>query len=495
MERQIASPSYPAAHTMSSDPSQQEALAEQLLELAMRSGAKAAEVFQSQSLSRPVFFEANRLKQLESSQSEGIALRLWCDDRPGLAVAYGPIEPQALVEKAIALSQLNEPETIELAPSSQVQYPDLGTETSVNQLVDWGKEAIALIRDYNPDLLCASEWECDLETIRLINSNGLDCGYTDTTLSCYLSAEWIRGDDFLSVSDGQTQRGTLDPVALAQQVMQRLDWAKRSASSPAGRVPVLFTAKAADMLWGTVQAAMNGKQVVEKASPWGDRLGELVTSTALTLSQQPDAGPFSCPFDDEGTPTQAMTLIKEGVLQLFYTDRTVGRELMSGTTGNGFRPGLGSYPTPGLFNLMIQPGVKSLTDLIGSLKKGIIVDQMLGDGAGISGDFSVNVELGYRAGERHDGGRECVHGSEEFGGRGRGCRLEWILLHAFSDCGGVIDDRAGLMLPVNALDRRSPSGLPPSTHHDPSPSPTHHPQSESQSHANADQSLAVLPRA
>jgi PmbA protein len=381
---------------MSSDQSQQELLAEQLLDLAMRSGADAAEVFQSQSLSRPVFFEANRLKQLESSQAEGVALRLWQAGRPGLAVAEGSVEPQALVEKAIALSQLNEPETIELAPASQLQYPNLGEEVSVNQLVEWGKEAIALLRDANPDLLCASEWECDLETIRLINSNGLDCGYTDTTLSCFLSADWIRGDDFLSVSDGQTQRNSLDPIALAQQVLQRLEWAKTSAPPPVGRVPVLFTSKAADMLWGTVQAAMNGKQVVEKASPWGDRLGEPVTSKALTLSQQPDQGPFSCPFDDEGMATQPITFIKEGVLQLFYTDRSVGRALASGSTGNGFRSGLGSYPTPGLFNLIVQPGSRSLSDLIGTLQQGIVVDQMLGGGAGISGEFSVNVELGYR---------------------------------------------------------------------------------------------------
>jgi PmbA protein len=380
---------------MSSDNSRQ-AVAERLLELAARSGAEAAEVFQSQSLSRPVFFEANRLKQLESSESEGIALRLWREGRPGLAVAYGPVEPQALVDRAIALSQLNEPETIELGPASTAHYPDLGEAVPVEQLVEWGKEAIALIRQAYPELLCTAEWECDVETTRLVNSQGLDCGYTDTTLSGYIEAEWVRGDDFLSVADGQTQRGSLDPTALAQQVLQRLEWAKTNASSLTGRIPVLFTAKAADMLWGTVQAALNGKQVIERASPWSDRLGEPVMATDITISQQPDAGPFSCPFDDEGTPTQPITFIKDGVLQLFYTDRTIGRTLGSGTTGNGFRPGLGSYPTPGLFNLVIQPGFKPLSDLIRTLDHGIIVDQMLGGGAGISGEFSVNVDLGYR---------------------------------------------------------------------------------------------------
>ncbi|MBF2003595.1 MAG: TldD/PmbA family protein [Synechococcales cyanobacterium M58_A2018_015] len=381
---------------MRDESAQQAAVAEELLHLAARSGAEAAEVFQSYSLSRPVFFEANRLKQLESSQVEGVALRLWRDGCPGLAVAYGPVEPQMLVDRALALSQLNQPEIIELASSSQSHYPDLGEPVAVDQLVTWGKEAIELIREVYPELLCTAEWECDRETTRLINSQGLDCGYTDVTLSCYLSAEWVRGDDFLSVADGQTQRGSLDPVALAQQILQRLEWAETNAPSLNGRVPVLFTAKAADMLWGTVQAALNGKQVIERASPWSDRLGERVMSSNLTIAQQPDAGPFSCPFDDEGTPTQPITFIKNGVLQLFYTDRTIGRALGSGTTGNGFRPGLGSYPTPGLFNLIIEPGFQSLPELIASIDHGIVVDQMLGGGAGISGDFSVNVDLGYR---------------------------------------------------------------------------------------------------
>lgn len=381
---------------MGSENLQQEASPEQLLELAAKAGAEAAEVFQVSSLSRPVFFEANRLKQLESAQSEETALRLWRDGRPGLAVACGPADAQTLVERALALSRLNEPETIELATDGQTVYPDLGSPVPAEVLVEWGKQAIALIRAPYPEILCSAEWDCEVETTHLINSQGLDCRYTDTTLSCYLSAEWVRGDDFLSVGDGLTQRGSLEPAALANHILQRLEWAKENVAPPTGRVPVLFTAKAADMLWGTVQSALNGKLVIEKSSPWSDLLGQQVISDALTVSQEPDAGPFSCPFDDEGTPTRSLVFIQNGVLQLFYTDRRTGRLLGGGTTGNGFRPGLGSYPTPGLFNLLIQPASLSLLELIGKLDEGLVVDQMLGGGAGISGDFSVNVDLGYR---------------------------------------------------------------------------------------------------
>lgn len=369
---------------------------EQLLELARKSGATSAEVYQSRTLSKPVFFEANRLKQLESSQSEGVALRLWREGRPGLAVAYGSVEPQDLVDRAIAMCQLNQPEAIELTEAQMVDYPDLGDVTSVEELIVMGKQAIAQIRDIYPEVLCTAQWECESETTRLMNSTGLDCHYTDTTLSCFLTAEWVRGDDFLSVVDGQTQRCSLNPEKVVGQILQRLAWSQENVLPTTGRLPILLTAKAADILWDTVQEALNGKRVVENATPWSDRLGQSVTSDSLSLSQQPDIGPFSCPFDDEGTPTQPLLLIREGQLQKFYSDRTTSKLLGCNTTGNGFRPRLGSYPTPGLVNLLVQPGRDSLSDLIGKLDEGLIVDQMLGSGAGISGDFSVNVELGYR---------------------------------------------------------------------------------------------------
>ncbi|MEO1209282.1 MAG: TldD/PmbA family protein [Cyanobacteria bacterium J06638_20] len=380
---------------MGSDFQHSSSLAEELLERALRSRVEAAEVYQANARSRPVFFEANRLKQLEVSQSEGLALRIWRDGRPGLAVAYGPVDLLTLVDRAIALSQLNDPEMIEMATASSGQYPDLGQAVPVERLVDWGKEAIEQVRLSFPELLCSAEWECDRETTRLLNSEGLDCGYTDTTLSCYMEAELIRGDDFLSVADGQTRREHLDPIDLADQLLQRFHWAKGNVPPPTGRVPVLFTSKAADMLWSTVQSALNGKQVIERASPWSDRLGDMVVSPLITLTQNPEAGPYSCPFDDEGSPTQPITFLKEGMLQLFYTDRKIGRSLGSGTTGNAFRPGLESYPTPGLFNLLVQPGVKSFEAIIQEMSCGLIVDQMLGDSAGISGDFSINVEVGY----------------------------------------------------------------------------------------------------
>ncbi|PZV26816.1 MAG: peptidase C69 [Snowella sp.] len=369
---------------------------EKLLTLAQDAGAEEAEVYYSRSQSHPVFFEANRLKQLESSESEGTALRVWRDGCPGLAVAYGPVDPQALVEKAIALSLLNPPETPELNESRTQIAESVGKTIPVETLVEVGKKAIAQIREAYPEVLCSGELECEEDQTILLNSKGLHCEHQDTAISYYFGVEWIRGEDFLAVYDGEYSREKINPNQIVEQILQRLIWAKDNASSPTGKVPVLFTPNAATMLWGTVIAALNGKRIVEDSSPWSQKLGEQVLSDLLTFSQDPKLIPYDCPFDDEGTPTQALTLINQGKIEQFYSDRTIARNLGYAPTGNGFRPGLGGYPTPNLVNCIIESGEGSLSELISQMGNGLVIDQILGGGPDISGDFSINVDLGYR---------------------------------------------------------------------------------------------------
>lgn len=369
---------------------------EQILDLALKAGASHAEVYQSRAFSRPVFFEANRLKQLESSQSEGMALRLWREGCPGLAVAYGEVEPEVLVERAIALSHLNAPEEIELAPAQTHIYPNVGEMVAVEKFVEVGKDAIAKIREAYPDIICSAEFESEQETTLLLNSQGLHCEYTDTSVSYFLGVEWIRGEDFLGVYDGEYTRGSLNSDAIVRQILQRLQWAKSPAKPPTGRVPILLTANAATLFWSTIASALNGKLIIEGSSPWSEKLDEQVVSERLTLSQQPDKAPYDCPFDDEGMLTQTLSLISQGRVEQFYSDRTTARALGTQSTGNGFRPGLGRYPTPDLVNLIVEPGNKSFEELLAQLDEALVIDQILGGGADISGDFSVNIDLGYR---------------------------------------------------------------------------------------------------
>lgn len=370
-------------------------LAAQLLDLARQKGATQAEVYQTQSDSAPVTFEANRLKQLERSQSTGTALRLWKDDRPGLAVAYGAVDPETLVDRALALTDLNAPETPELAPAQRLTPDPKGTGLPVAALVEIGERAIAELRSAYPEILCSGELSCGNDRTLLMNSAGLYCDHRETSLSYYFGVEWVRGEDFLGIYDGDSSLDQLDPTPVIAGLRQRIAWAEETCAGPQGKMPVILTPHAAGLLWGTVSAALNGKQVQDGSSPWGERLEEKVMDERLSLSQDPTRDPHSCPFDDEGTPSQHLPLIQGGKVGCFYGDRTTARKLGIAPTGNGFRPSLGRYPSSSLINLIVSPGAGGLESWIGDLDCALVVDQMLGQGADLSGDFSVNVELGY----------------------------------------------------------------------------------------------------
>ncbi len=370
--------------------------AEKLLALATQGGATAAEVYLSASHSQPVFFEANRLKQLESAESLGTALRLWRGGRPGLAVAYGDFDPAQLVEKALALATLNEPEPMELAAAQTLTFPSLGTAVAVETLIADGRAAIAQLRAAYPEVLCSAELECEQTTTLLLNSQGLHCRTTDISLSAYLGVEWVRGENFLGIYEGQDARDQLQVSELVAAIRQRLDWAQDNVPAPTGRIPVIWTDKAAGLFWSAIEAATNGKRLLERSSPWSESLGQPVLDESLTLRQLPDRGPYSCPVDDEGTLTQALDLVREGRFVQAYCDRVTGRQLQQASTGNGFRPSLSRYPTPGLVNLCVEPGTGSWQDWLGELDQALLVDQVLGGGPDSSGDFSINVDLGYR---------------------------------------------------------------------------------------------------
>ncbi|MGB3786796.1 MAG: TldD/PmbA family protein [Phormidesmis sp.] len=375
-------------------------LPEQLLEGAIAQGAEAVEVYQSSSLDRPVIFEGNRLKQVETTQAEGVSLRLWKDGRPGVAVGYGPVEPTVLIEKALAISQLNQPETPRLASGEQKDFGSVGQSMPVEQLIDKGWEAIARIKEYFPEAVCEAELSCNIENTRLITSKGLDYRHQDTTLGGYLSAELVGQNDFLSVGDGVIGRDRLDVMATADSIIERMRWAERTVAPISGQVPVIFTARAADVLWDSLRSALNGKSVKEGISPWGKRWGDQVVSEAITLCQDPFVGPYSCPFDDEGMPTQLITFVERGRVNSWYTDLSIGLASdisgINGSTGNGIRSGLGGYPTPGLFNLLVTVGDLSWDALIAQQNEAIIIDQMMGEGGDITGNLSINLELGYR---------------------------------------------------------------------------------------------------
>ena len=248
--------------------------AEGLLDLAKSCGVDDVEVYEVRSHSKPISFEANKLKQIESSQGGGMALRLWRNGCPGLAVAYGDFDGDDLIDKALAISALNEPETPSLNGQNRLIYPASEVKADINILMEEGRRAIALLREAQPEILCSLNLEWETETTTIINSRGLHCQYTDTSLSASVGVEWVREDDFLAIYDGVYDNQKLDLSKIIKSILQRLEWAKNQGTIESRPLPVLFTPNAVTSLWETVSDALDGKRIVDKSSPWYDCHGK-----------------------------------------------------------------------------------------------------------------------------------------------------------------------------------------------------------------------------
>ncbi len=365
-----------------------------------RPRATGVEVYYLRTQSQPVQFENNRLKSLTTKSVEGVALRVIRDGRLGFAASTDLTRLEDLVNAALETATIGDPAEIDFAPAQQWQdtRPPVTLPTT-EALVDTGKNLIEQMHGYNPEILVDVGFNPGFGEVQILTHAGAQAHYQRQSLSVSLGGNWVRGEDFLQiysyeVTDGQAP----DYDRLLREVIQKYTWAETTTSVTGGTLPVLFTPRAvASVLAGLFESLLSGQAVVQQATPLADKVGQRVFDPQLTLAEDPSLGVSARRFDDECTPTQPQTLIDQGVVQGFYWDKTWAQRAGRTSTGNGYRGGL-SRPGAELVNVCIAPGDTPYADLVAQMSEGLIVDQVLGAGQSnqLAGEFSVNLDLGYR---------------------------------------------------------------------------------------------------
>ena len=372
---------------------------ETVIDIAKQKGIDA-EVYYLSSQDTPIEFANNRLKSLQTKAVEGIALRVIKDGRLGFASASDLSRLDELVDAAVATAEIGDPVEFEFARDVQLQEPDSNYQLpSTDKLVDLGKDAIAKVHEYNSEILVDVGFDMGSSQVQLATTGGTYAQQSDKTVSASVSGNLVKGEDFLQAYAFQVTRDEEPNYdRIVSDLLDKYRKAEQSATIKSGNYPVLFTPFAAAFtIGGLFKTILSGQAVVQKSSPLVDRVGEKVFDSRLSLTEDPTFGVSACSFDDEGTPTQKKTLINEGTVEQFYWNRLWASRGGTTSSGNGFRGGL-SRPGTSLVNLCMSPGSTSLEDLIAGMEEGIIVDQVLGAGQSnqLAGEFSVNLDLGYK---------------------------------------------------------------------------------------------------
>lgn len=363
--------------------------------------ADAAEVYYLSSQTTPIDFENNRLKSLQTKAIQGVALRVIRNGRLGFASSTDLSRIEELVDAAVQTSEIGSAAEFDFAANfhSWDGHDHSNPSATTEELVDMGNQLIQAVHDYNADILVDVSFNLRSSKMTIITSQDVYAERSNRITSASLSGNLVRGEDFLQTYSYDVARDQPpDYDRILQEVLRKFRHAEHNATISSGSFPVLFTpravASAISRLFGTV---LSGQSVVQKASPLTAQVGQTLFDSRLTLFEDPGLGVSSRTFDDEGTPTSRKAYIDHGTVMGFYWDRRWAARAGRDSTGNGFRGGL-SRPSPDLVNLCIAPGSTTTEQLISSMEEGLIVDQVLGAGQSnqLAGEFSVNLDLGYK---------------------------------------------------------------------------------------------------
>lgn len=372
---------------------------ERTLELA-QPRTEAAEAYFLEAQDTPIEFENNRLKSLQAKATRGIALRVICNGRLGFASATDLNRLEDLVDAAVQMASIGDLAEFEFArdPLPEESASEW-TPESTEAIVAIGNGLIERVRAYNNDILASAGFRQRSGRVRFATSHGSYGSRSSNLVSASLSGNLVRGEDLLEIFCSDVARDRLpDCDQLAADLLEKFRHAERGAAIASGSYPVLFVPRAVastlGRLFGTI---LSGQAIHQGSSPLAGKLGETLFDPRLTLREDPASGVSPCPFDDEGTPTTAKDLIAAGTVRNFYWDRRWAARAGCTSTGNGFRGGL-SRPVPSLANLCMAPGEVSISEAIAGIETGIVVEQVLGAGQSnqLAGEFSVNLDLGYK---------------------------------------------------------------------------------------------------
>jgi PmbA protein len=148
-----------------------------------------------------------------------------------------------------------------------------------------------------------------------------------------------------------------------------------------GQYPVLFAAEVARGLIGSLVSAVSGGALYRRASFLVDHLGKRVLPEGFEIVERPHLlrGHRSSAFDAEGVATVDSDLVRDGILQRYVLGSYSARKLGLSSTGNA----------GGIHNLVVATGSQDLAALIGGIERGLLVTELMGQGANlITGDYS-----------------------------------------------------------------------------------------------------------
>lgn len=378
--------------------------AENLVSQAIKAGADAADAVYVCDASTEVQVRLGALEDVARSEGEEIGLRVFVGQRSA-TISSSSLNPAILanlVTRAIDMAkEAPEDQYAGLAPQDRLlkgEAPDLD--------VDDGQ-------DPDPALLRAAALECEdaaravagvtnsegagasagRSIFALATSHGFAGVKSSTGYGLSVSVLAGEGDAKERDYDWRSARYLSDldsAAAIGTRAGERTVKRVNPGSIKSGTMPVVFDPRVGSSLIGHLLGAISGSSIARKTSFLLDANGTALFDGSISVIDDPlrPRGLSSRSFDGEGLPTARRAIVENGVLTGWLMESASARQLGLQPTGHASR-GVSGAPGVSTSNLHLEGGTVSVSDLIGDIKYGVYVHELVGQGVNlVTGDYS-----------------------------------------------------------------------------------------------------------
>ena len=389
-----------------------EALAAEVVSLAVKAGASDAETVAREGDEFSVTVRMGEVETLKESGSRALGLRVFLGKRSASTSTSDLTADgiRQLVDGAMALVKVTEedpctglPDAAEFGALEGELHLYFGDVYSLSgpERIEWARrtESAALAADPRITNSDGGSFEAATGRRALANSRGFVGGY-HTSYAGVSAAPLARDADGKMQRDGwwSSARRLADvdsPESVGQEAARRTLRRLGARRVPTQRVPIVFAPEVARSLLGSIFEAASGDAIWRSASFLAGKLDQQIAASSVTLVDDntmllpTGAGGFgTSPFDGEGLPSQRTVVIENGVLCTYLLNTYTARKLGMKSTHNASR-GLAGAPGIGAGNLYLQPGTLSPEQILADVPSGLYVTGLMGFGVNtVTGDYS-----------------------------------------------------------------------------------------------------------
>ena len=384
-------------------------IAKDIIELAQKYGAEQVSVSLANSTSFQVDVREKKIESLQESGSSGIHLTVSKNKRRS-TVSSNDLRIETLAPLILSTLQalpfmgedefysLPDPKLQGRAPGNleflDPDFDKLCSEEKIKIALDLEQLSLKSDKRLRTD---QSFYSDNISYMVHADSNGFLEGETKTLFSLGVSMIADDTESTTNVTSNSTNVGRKQTdgwysaarfhknLTPSQEIVDqacRRTLRKLGAIKPASQeVPVVFSSEMAQSFLGKIASALMGENLFRKQSFLLNKLNESIADSKINLIDDPllPGKLGSRHFDSEGVEAKPLVLIENGVLKNYMLSTYSANKL--GMISNGH--------SGGISNLILKLGDYPEEELIASVKNGLYLTFMSGQGANIvTGDFS-----------------------------------------------------------------------------------------------------------